>query len=759
MVHEKKGGAGKRKGARKAAPKPGAAMDIPVVATEQRRIVRQQLQFLIDALPGAFLAVDQQRRICFVSDQVESLFGYRAEELVGQPVSMLVPPELRDRHVGLHAAFLVNPVRRPMGSGLDIHGITKDGVKIPLDIGLSPLPTTDGLLVIAAILDLRPQKQIEISLLAAKAEADRANQMKSRLLAAAGHDLRQPLQTIGLLHGLLEKRMADRESRAILGRLDDTVATMANLLDTLLDIYQIERGVIEPEITDFSVGDLLERKADDFATLAAAKGLTLRAVSSSMMIRSDRHLLQRVVANLLSNAIKYTDHGKILLGCRRRDGKLRIEVWDTGIGIPGDQLKSVFDEFYRIDRADSSKFGLGLGLYFVQRIAALLGHTVEVRSTPGKGTMFALTVSIANSAPPVPGRQSNGERTSKPRILLVEDDIAQLEALRVLLEMDGFCVDAVRSGHEALARLRGPAHLLPDVLVTDYNLPGGMTGLQLIERMGTELGAQKPALIVSGDKSIAAAKAFERSGTKFVGKPVNAAGLLSAIDALVRISKPDWPGRKEQRPAIALPPLAATGSDVAVIDDEPSVRDAFAKMLEAEGLNAATFESAEAFFGNPDYNRFRCLLVDVNLPGMDGFALQNRLKSEQADVPVIFITGSSDLPLAVKAMRNGAADFLQKPVHRAELRDSIARVMNGERKNANHRADEKDVAVRLGTLTEREKQVLEPMLNGKATKNIAADLGISLRTAEHHRQNVMHKMGAKSLTMLIRMVGNWDKIS
>jgi two-component system CheB/CheR fusion protein len=720
--------------------------------TDEQLIARGQLQLMIDALPGAFLAVDNQRCIRSVSGQVGPLFGYRPEELIGRSIDILVPPELRDRHSEMHATFVAKPDRRPMGSGLDICGITKEGERIPLDIGLSPVPTASGPLIVTAVHDLRPQKLAEEQLRAAKAQADRANQAKSRFLAAASHDLRQPLQTIRLFHGVLEKRIVDPEVRTVLGGLDDTVTTMAELLDTLLDVDQIERGAIEPEITEFAVGAVLSRKTAEFAPQAAAKGLMLRVVPCSVTIRSDRHLLERLIGNLLSNAVKYTERGKILLGCRRRGGVLRIEVWDTGIGIPQDRLPEVFDEFYRVDHADSSKLGLGLGLYIVRRLALLLGHKVEVRSTAGKGTVFALIVPIAE----IPASQAARrplEDTSRPTILLVEDNVGQLEALRGLLEIEGFRVTSARTGAEALERLRGSAAIVPDLVVADNTLPGEMTGLQVIEHVRSHFGAGRPALIVSGDNSLAAKKAFKASGVMFINKPVKAATLLSAVAALLRISNPLWPETGQRRPGAAVPVPARAGFDVAVIDDDPNVRDALAMLLESDGFAVASYPSAEAFFADAGRGRFRCLLVDLRLTGMDGFAVQKRLKSEQPELPVIFVTGSGDLPMAVKAMREGAADFLQKPVRRAALQESLARVMEAGRQDADHRALREEIAARRATLTERERQVMDRMLAGEATKNVAADLGISERTAEHHRQSVMRKMAAKSLAMLIRMVG------
>ena len=718
--------------------------------TVQRRVVQRQLQLIIDALPGAVLALDSQSRICLVNKAVELLFGYSVEELVGRQVEMLVPAALRSGHNQLLAGYRAQPVPRPMGVGLDIKGMAKDGEEIPLDIGLSPVPTAEGVLILAAIHDLRPQKQIQAKLSEAKTEADRANQAKSRFLAAASHDLRQPLQTIGLLLGVLGKRATDSEARAVLGRLDDTVAGMAELLDTLLDINQIESDGIKPAITDFPIANLLARNAEEFDELAAAKGLTLRVAPSSLMIHSDRRLLERMLRNLLSNAVKYTDHGKVLLGCRRRGDRVRIEVWDTGVGIAENLVQAVFDEFYRIDRSDSSKFGLGLGLYIVQRFAELLGYTVEVRSRPGKGTMFALVVPLAAAkvAPPAP---ESGALC--PTILLVEDDQDQLQTLHALLELEGYRVAPVRKGEEALARIRGAAAVRPDVIVCDYNLPGGKNGLDIIQQIRSELGAQIPALIVTADKSIAARAALEASGLEHITKPTKAAKLVAAVDALIKTGMPEWVSNKKPS---KLPPLSASATidaDVGIIDDEPGVREALQLMLEAAGHKVATYSSGEALLADPRRNRLRCVVADLGLPGMDGLGLQSRLRSEQIDVPIVFVTGSNDLPIAVEAMRSGAADFLQKPVRAADLVASVARALQDSAESANLRVEQEDVNGRLAALTERERQVVKRMLTGTATKNIAADLGISIRTAEHHRQSVMRKMAAKSLATLIRMVG------
>ena len=717
--------------------------------THERRILRRQLQMLIDNLPGAFIAVDAQRRIRFVSSQVAPFFGYAPADLIGQPIDRLIPSAMRDRHATLHADYFANPVRRTMGFGLDIGGVAKDGTVIPLDIGLTAVSTEEGSMVIAAIHDLRPQKQAEELLGAAKDAAECANLARSRLLAAAGHDLRQPLQSIELLHGILQRRVADSENRVTLAQLDDAVAHMTELLDSLLEVNRLESGEFNPDITDFSIDPVLARACEEQALVAASKGLQLRTVACSAVVRSDRSLLACMVGNLLANAIKYTDRGKVLVGCRHRAGTLRIEVWDTGIGIAADQLDAIFEEFYRADRSDPSRSGLGLGLYSVQRFARLLGHTVEVRSRPGRGTMFALSVALGKNALAQPPAN---QRTAEPVILLLEDDARQRDTLRTLLEIEGYRVMAAATGDEALRQLRAATAPRPDIIIADYDLRAGTTGLQAISDVRHMVDEQLPAMVVCGHPSADVRAAIEASGLISVPKPVRAAELVAMVDVLVKIARPGWHRIARTQATAAAEVQALPEADIAVIDDETSVRNALRSALASEGYKVAAFTSPEAFFADPERSRFRCLVVDVNLPGIDGLALLRRLKQERSDKPVIFVAGSAAFQLAVRAMREGAADVLQKPVHVEALRQSMSRVLTRAEQTVGDRASRDEMAARLAALTPRERQVTERVLAGEPTKAIAFQLGISERTVEHHRHGAMHKMGAKSLAMLIRLM-------
>jgi two-component system CheB/CheR fusion protein len=230
----------------------------------------------------------------------------------------------------------------------------------------------------------------------AKLQADAANITKSKFLAAASHDLRQPLQTMSLLQGLLAKSVVGENGQKLVARLDDTLTAMSSMLNILLDINQIDAGIVRPTKIDFPIGEFLIRMRDEFFYHAQAKGLRLVVAPSTLWVHSDPHLLEQMVRNLLSNAMKYTQHGKIVIGCRRHSGWLCLQVWDTGIGIPEEQFGSIFEEYHQIDNpARERSRGLGLGLSIVQRLGALLDHRIGLRSMRGKGSMFSIDIPLA----------------------------------------------------------------------------------------------------------------------------------------------------------------------------------------------------------------------------------------------------------------------------------------------------------------------------------------------------------------------------
>jgi two-component system CheB/CheR fusion protein len=612
--------------------------------------------------------------------------------------------------------------------------------------------------VVITFAEITERKTIAGALEAAKLEAERANSAKSRFLAAASHDLRQPLQSLTLLKTLLQQAITDEKARGLLGRFEQTLGAMSEMLDTLLDINQIEAGAVEPHVQSFAIYPLLARLSDDFTALAQAGGLELRIIPCSLWVQSDPHLLEQMIRNLLGNAIKYTRQGRVLLGCRRLGGRLQVQVLDTGIGIASDQLGHIFEEFHQLDsQQGDGGHGLGLGLAIVQRLGFLLGHGVSVHSVPDKGSAFAIDLPLGNAPKDLDQHAvaSIGHRVMLRhpyRLLLVEDEPEVLDLLQQWLRGQGYKVCGAPDAAAALHRVRMEG-FRPDVLLTDYNLPGGGNGLDLLASLRSRLGWALPAIILTGDIATETLARIARADCLQLSKPARPEDISRMIEQLGSKSaaiRPMLPLFPSPEPA---PQHALTGLGVIrVIDDDAQVLSTIREVLEAAGHIVATYDCAESFLAAYSAGGEGCILADVHLPGISGVDLLRQLRGQDNEVPMILITGSGGIGLAVEAMRVGACDFIEKPVDASALLASIALAL-AQAHDLQQASARHDCAVALvAGLTQRQREVMERVLAGHASKNIAFDLGISQRTVENHRAAVMQRMQVRSLPELARLV-------
>jgi two-component system CheB/CheR fusion protein len=606
--------------------------------------------------------------------------------------------------------------------------------------------------ILLAIDDVTERNRAQSAVEAAKRQAEQANLGKSRFLAAASHDLRQPLQTISLLQGLLANKIKDEGALKLVVRLDETLSAMSGMLNTLLDINQLEAGIVRAETLSFPIGDLIERLRSEFAYHAEARNLGWHVVANGLTVRSDPRLLEQMLRNLLSNAMKYTSQGRVLLGCRRRGDKLRIEVWDTGPGIDEGQLQRIFEEFHQLDNPSRERArGLGLGLAIVQRLADLLGHGIDVRSRLGKGSVFAIEVPLGqNDAAWRPWhRQPRAEEGAHRNgaILVVEDEPAVREMLELLFVGEGHRTVTAADGPKALELVTRRA-IQPDLVVADYNLPNGLNGVEVIAALQKALHHDVPAIILTGDISTEALRQIALQGRIQLNKPVKAKELTRLVQQLLAKPRPAPHASPRSRPQAAASALPQT---IFVVDDDNGLRETMRELLEAEGRRVESYASGEEFFDAYRPGIDGCLLVDAGMPGMSGLELLQRLKTEGTRLPAIMITGMGDVPTAVRAMKAGAVDFIEKPIGREDLLASIERALETTRDSAKLSAWRESAAARIGTLTTRQRQIMDMVLAGHPSKNIAADLGISQRTIENHRAAIMAKTGSKSIPALIRL--------
>lgn len=374
-------------------------------------------------------------------------------------------------------------------------------------------------------------------LLDAKAEAERANAGKTRFLAAAGHDLMQPLNAAGLFAGALAQKTRGEEQRALLADLEGCLHSAEGLISDLLDISRLDTGVIRAEIVDLPVAGMLDALDAEFRLAAGKRGLELVVHRSRAVIRSDPKLLRRVLQNFVGNALRYTSSGRVVIGIRRRRDRIRIEVWDTGIGIEPEQQAHVFEEFYRGGgrrEADDTR-GFGLGLAIAERIARVLGHEIGLRSIPDRGSVFWIEAvrgeaRLAPAGLPLTARATSA--LAGVRVLCIDNDPAALRGLATFLDSWG-CETLAAPGIEDLVSNRRLQGWRPAVIVVDYHLEGGATGLDVVKHLRAVERIDAPVLVVSADASDAVRLEAESLDCVFLRKPLKPLAVRSALSRLL----------------------------------------------------------------------------------------------------------------------------------------------------------------------------------------------------------------------------------
>jgi two-component system, sensor histidine kinase len=373
----------------------------------------------------------------------------------------------------------------------------------------------------------------------ARDSAVRANEGKSRFLAAASHDLRQPLQAIELLNGTLRRLVTDQNAIEVLSQQDLAIDTMSRLLNALLDISKLESGAIKPAPINCTLAEIFEVLRSEFARIAADKGLVLEVEMTDDVVHTDPALLEQILRNLVSNAVRYSSEGRVRLRSLREAALVRIEVIDTGVGIPADELAYIYDEFYQVGvSANSTRDGYGLGLSIVQRLVKLLSLKLDVRSEVGRGSTFSLVLPAADADRSVKRHRraivstaSESRQADESRVLLVEDNSSVRRAMCRLLGLEGYRVTPVVSLAEALQHVE--AGNAVDLLICDYHLSGGETGTQVIAALRKILGISLRALLITGDTSSAIKQLPRDPYLRFTSKPIKVEELLALLRALL----------------------------------------------------------------------------------------------------------------------------------------------------------------------------------------------------------------------------------
>ena len=472
---------------------------------------------ILASIGDGFYALDAQWRFVYFNAQAETLLRKKRDDVLGRSIFDVYPVV---RNTPVHANYLkvmegsqsinfecVSPIRERWTS-------------------FSVFPTREGG-VSVYFRDISEQKSVQRELVAAKMEAERANQAKSRFLAAASHDLRQPVQSLVLLLSVIERQVGSQTKAMETAKLMRmAVNGLHGLLTSVLDISRLDAGVVTPVAEPVDIGALIERLAIEYTPKAAELGLEVRKapkalLARALLARADLALLERVLRNLIENALRYTSEGGVLLAARRRGELVRIDVVDTGVGIPEEKQTEIFEEFHQLNNPGRNlEQGLGLGLAIVARIVGLLGAELDVASTVGRGSRFSLFLPMIHDAVPVVAPRAPIDDPGG-RILVIEDNSVVRDGLESLLKQYGYETMSASSGEEAL-KLGLSQNWRFDMIIADYQLGAGLTGIEAAREIQRRAGLVIPALVLTGDTAIERIAEIEASGFKMLHKPVSA---------------------------------------------------------------------------------------------------------------------------------------------------------------------------------------------------------------------------------------------
>ncbi|WP_142848656.1 NahK/ErcS family hybrid sensor histidine kinase/response regulator [Telmatospirillum sp. J64-1] len=524
---------------------------------EALRDSERRLRLITDAMPALIAYVDGEERYSFTNKAYEEWFGRPRSEINGSYMREVLGEELynkrshyidvvmsgqacsfemtlpvKERHIQYALATYV-PHMGAHGEVLGFFALIQDITERRLaDEQLREAKETLERRVKERTAEL---SAANAALREAKTAADQANLSKTKFLAAASHDLLQPLNAARVFATALSERRLSATNRALAENTVSALEAVDELLNALLDISKLDAGVLNAQPVDFNVDSLLAAMAAEHVLQARAKGLSLKVRPCSCVLRSDQRLLGRILRNFISNAIRYTPRGRILVGCRRQDDGLLIGVWDTGIGIPEDKLGDIFEEFRRLQN-DSREKGMGLGLAIVERICRKLGHRIVVRSVPGRGSMFgvvvpygdSLTVQVRDDLSPV----HRGNNLAGALVLVLDNDAKVLSGMSALLEGWSCDVLSASSRAEALALLEADGRR-PELLIVDYHLDEGDIGLDAIAALQSRLGGRVPAIVVTANHTPEVQSAVSAAGWHLLNKPIKPAKLRSLMAHLL----------------------------------------------------------------------------------------------------------------------------------------------------------------------------------------------------------------------------------
>lgn len=544
----------------------GIYTDITDVKERDARDGQERIRLITDAMPALIAYVDADETYRFVNRRYGEMFRRPRHEIVGSSMRELLGEEayaIRQPHIvtvmaGHETQFDLEyegrsgkrysqatyvPHFAPDGTVLGFFSLIQD-VTERRRAAEALREANEGLerrvaeRTVALKQEIAERQQIEEKLREAKTAAEQANLSKTKFLAAASHDLLQPLNAARLFVSALTETDHAPGARVLVEKTDAALLSVEDLLEALLDISKLDAGVVQPQLDDFPLALLLSSMQAEYAPVAKERGLDLRVLPCQAIVHTDMRLLRRILQNFVSNALRYTRTGRVLVGCRRVGDAVRIEVLDTGPGIPADKLDAVFEEFRRLegDRPNGRDRGMGLGLAIVQRAGRMLNHPISLRSVPGKGSAFTVTVPLGSRVPPGLPAQPRVTQPASPltgaRILVIDNEQAILDGMGALLRGWGCQVQVAPCADSAMGVLPALGGW-PDVIIADYHLENGALGVDAVARIINARGHDIPAMVITANRTADVHERVQSCGYALLTKPVKPAQLRALVTQLI----------------------------------------------------------------------------------------------------------------------------------------------------------------------------------------------------------------------------------
>ncbi|MBX3359498.1 MAG: response regulator [Phycisphaeraceae bacterium] len=671
----------------------GELLDATRRQADELRASEEQFRTLLEAVPDALIITDEEGRIILVNRQAEQLLGYSRDEMLGRAVEMLVPERVRAAHPAMRRSYHESAGVRPMGSGMELAAVRKDGSEFPVEISLSPLriPGRAGLCVCSSMRDITERRKAEIEIREAKAKAEAATAAKSAFLANMSHEIRTPMNGIMGMTDLALDTDLTPEQRDCLTTVKSSADALLNLINDILDFSKIEAGRIELDPGDFLLRDALSDTLNPLALRASSKGVELAYDVPSDVpdaVIGDVYRLRQIIVNLVGNAIKFTDQGEVVVGVRvvERSGDdvtLEFAVRDTGIGIAPDAAARLFKPFEQAESSTTRKYGgTGLGLAISRQLAELMGGSIRFDSTPGVGSTFTFTARFKIGVDRPSTTHEDAARLFKGKTaLIVDDNETNRRIVSAMLGQWGLRSVATDSGASALAAIDrlGNAGQPVSLIITDLHMPE-MDGFGLAKAVRSRsAGGDLPILLLTSSASPGDnARCAELGIAVRLLKPVKQSLLL---DNLMRILSGATRLDSEQaRPAAAqhgdVPPLRI------LLAEDNAVNQKFAvRLLTRAGHSIVLAETGRRAVEQWGENPFDLILMDLQMPEMDGLDATREIRAREAGaggrIPIIAMTANAmkgDREMCIDAGMDG---YVAKPVKKESLFAEIARVMKG----------------------------------------------------------------------------------